>query len=349
MFKVKRSRLKRCAALLLTVIMSVSIMSCGNASGGTQDIPMAEKQIFAMDTVMDIRVYGKGAQEAAEEAGNEITRLDRLFSIGNAESDISKLNETGDLQLSDESYYLIKKALEIGKDTDGAFDISILPVMEAWGFTTKEYRVPAEDELKKLIEYVDYSKITLNDENNEVRLADNMKIDLGGIAKGYTAERIVELLREKGIESAMINLGGNAQALGKKPDGSLWRIGVQDPGNENGIMGVLEGSDIAVVTSGGYERYFEENGKTYHHIIDPETGHPVENGTVSVTIVTKDGTLADGLSTSLFVMGLDRAEEFWRSHSDVFDFIIQDDSGKLYVTKGLEESFASDLEVEYIE
>ena len=355
------SVLKKITAILLVYILLMTLSACtmpgnngeaatgGSAADDAGDVPKAEKQIFAMDTVMSLTAYGEKAGEAVEAAGKEITRLDRLFSTGDPESDISKLNDAGTLEVSDETYYLIKRAVEIGGDTNGAFDISVFPVMEAWGFTSKEYRVPSDDELSKLTQNVDYSRISFNDDNKEVALGSGMKIDLGGIAKGYTAMRLAELFKEYGVESAIINLGGNAQALGAKPDGSPWRIGIQDPENENGIMGVLEGSDTAVVTSGGYERYFEEDGRTYHHIIDPDTGYPSDNGIVSVTVVTDDGTLADGLSTALFVMGYDRAREYWKKHSNDFDFIIQDKTGTLYVTIGLKDAFSSDLEIVYVD
>ena len=168
-----------------------------------------------------------------------------------------------------------------------------------------------------------------------------MEIDLGGIAKGYTGDRVMQVFKKAGIYSGLISLGGNVQALGSKPDGSPWRVAIQDPQNELEYLGVLEISDKAVITSGGYERFFEEDGVRYHHIIDPRTGYPADSGLISATIISEDGTLADGLSTSLFIMGKDEAEEFWRANSDKFDYILESADGRLYVTEGVVGSFTT--------
>lgn len=138
------------------------------------------------------------------------------------------------------------------------------------------------------------------------------------------------------------------QALGTKTDGSKWRVAVQSPDDTEDYLGILSVQDKAVITSGGYERYFEQDGKTYHHIIDPKTGYPAENGLTSVTIVSEDGTLADGLSTSLFIMGKEKAIEFWKAHSDEFDIIMLTDEGKLYVTEGIQDDFSTEMEMEII-
>ena len=175
-----------------------------------------------------------------------------------------------------------------------------------------------------------------------------MKIDLGGIAKGYTSARIRDIFKKNGIESGLVNLGGNVQALGTKTDGNNWRVAVQSPDDTEDYLGVLSIRDKAVITSGGYERYFEQDGVTYHHIIDPKTGYPAESGLSSVTIVSDDGTLADGLSTALFIMGKDKAESFWRAHSDKFEAVLVTDDGTIYVTEGLKGSFTTERTMEVI-
>ena len=158
----------------------------------------------------------------------------------------------------------------------------------------------------------------------------------------------MDIFKDYKVDSGLVNLGGNVQAYGTKPDGSNWRVAIQNPNNTEDYIGVLSIADKAVITSGGYERYFEQDGKTYHHIIDPSTGYPAENGLISVTIVSDDGTLADGLSTSLFIMGKDKAVEFWKSHSDEFDAVLEADDGTLYVTEGIKDSFTSDSTVEIV-
>ena len=168
-----------------------------------------------------------------------------------------------------------------------------------------------------------------------------MEIDLGGIAKGYTGDRVGEVFSRYRISSGIISLGGNVQAFGSKLNGKPWRVAVQNPESSLAYLGVLDVENKAVVTSGGYERYFEENGVRYHHIIDPRTGYPADSGLISATIISEDGTLADGLSTSLFIMGKDEAEEFWRANSDKFDYILESADGRLYVTEGVVGSFTT--------
>lgn len=309
----------------------------------------AEKELFAMDTYMTIQAYGENAQEAVDQAAEEIEALDALLSTGNSESEIAQLNENGKGELSEDAGYLMERSLELYQETEGVFDIAIYPVMEAWGFPAQDYRVPKKQELLDLLKLADVSAIEYDADNREVLFDKNgMKIDLGGIAKGYTSYRVTEIFRECGIESGLVNLGGNVQILGTKTDGSKWRVAVQSPDEEEEYLGVLEVQDRAVITSGGYERYFEQDGKTYHHIIDPSTGYPAESGLISVTIVSEDGTLADALSTSMFIMGKDRAVEFWREHSDEFDMILETEDQVLYVTEGISESFSSELPTEVI-
>ena len=204
-------------------------------------------------------------------------------------------------------------------------------------------------ELTGLLKHVDAAKISYDKDTREISFEDDqMKIDLGGIAKGYTSSRIMDIFKENGITSGLVNLGGNVQALGTKTDGSNWRVAVQSPDDTEDYLGVLSIRDKAVITSGGYERYFEQDGVTYHHIIDPKTGYPAENGLVSVTIVSSDGTLADGLSTSLFIMGEEKAAEFWKAHSNEFEAIFATDDGTIYVTEGLKDSFTTDLNMKVI-
>ena len=310
----------------------------------------ASKDIFAMDTYMTVTAYGAKAQEAVDEAEAEIQRLDELLSTGNEESEIAQLNQNKSATLSEDAGYLVERALELNKETDGAFDIAIYPVMEAWGFPTQNYQMPTVDTLESLLKLADASQIIYDEDTRKISFGrEGMKIDLGGIAKGYTSSRIMDIYKANNISSGLVNLGGNVQALGTKTDGSKWRVAVQSPDDTEDYLGILSVEDKAVITSGGYERYFEQDGKTYHHIIDPKTGYPAENGLTSVTIVSEDGTLADGLSTSLFIMGKEKAIEFWRAHSDEFDTIMLTDEGKLYVTEGIRDDFSTEMDMEIIE
>ncbi len=304
---------------------------------------MVSQDIFAMDTYMTVSAYGSNGQEGIEKAAEEIERLDALLSTGDAESEISKINGKGGGALDDDTDYLIRRSMEISELTDGAFDIAIYPVMKAWGFTDENYRVPGKEELESLLKLADQKKVFYDGDDKTVSFEEpGMEIDLGGIAKGYTSSRIMDIYRECGITSGLVSLGGNVQVLGLKPDGSKWKIAIQNPTADQDYLGVLQLENKAVITSGGYERYFEEDGKTYHHIIDPTTGYPADSGLTSVTIVSADGTLADGLSTSLFIMGKEKACEFWRGQKENFDFILLDKEGTLWVTEGVADDFTSE-------
>ena len=321
------------------------------ASGeDTDEETEASKDLFAMDTYMTLTAYGEHAQEAVDKAAERVEALDALLSTGNEDSEIYQLNQNGEATLSEEGGYLVERALELYKKTEGAFDIAIYPVMQAWGFPTQDYHVPDDDTLKEKLALADASKVNYNKDTRKIFFdQDGMEIDLGGIAKGYTSSQIMQIYQDCGVTSGLVNLGGNVQALGCKTDGSKWRVAIQSPDDTEAYLGILELEDQAVITSGGYERYFEEDGVTYHHIIDPATGYPADSGLISVTIVSDDGTLADGLSTSLFIMGEEKAAQFWRENSDEFEAIMETSDGKLYVTEGIADSLTTDMDVTVIE
>ena len=310
----------------------------------------ASKDLFAMDTYMTLTAYGEHAQEAVDKAAERVEALDALLSTGNENSEIYQLNQNGEATLSEEGGYLVERALELYKKTEGAFDIAIYPVMQAWGFPTQDYHVPDDDILKEKLALADASKVNYDKDTRKIFFdQDGMEIDLGGIAKGYTSSQIMQIYQDCGVTSGLVNLGGNVQALGCKTDGGKWRVAIQSPDDTEEYLGILEIEDQAVITSGGYERYFEEDGVTYHHIIDPATGYPADSGLISVTIVSDDGTLADGLSTSLFIMGEEKAAQFWRENSDEFEAIMETSDGKLYVTEGIADSLTTDMDVTVIE
>ena len=310
----------------------------------------ASKDLFAMDTYMTLTAYGEHAQEAVDKAAERVEALDALLSTGNENSEIYQLNQNGEATLSEEGGYLVERALELYKKTEGAFDIAIYPVMQAWGFPTQDYHVPDDDTLKEKLALADASKVNYDKDTRKIFFdQDGMEIDLGGIAKGYTSSQIMQIYQDCGVTSGLVNLGGNVQALGCKTDGSKWRVAIPSPDDTEEYLGILEIEDQAVITSGGYERYFEEDGVTYHHIIDPAIGYPADSGLISVTIVSDDGTLADGLSTSLFIMGEEKAAQFWRENSDEFEAIMETSDGELYVTEGIADSLTTDMDVTVIE
>lgn len=291
---------------------------------------------FAMDTVMDFTIYGESG--LIDQSESLITSLESLVSVTDADSELYAINQTGSGMLTEEASSLMEQALEICRRTDGALDLSIYPIVRAWGFTTGSYQVPDEAEIQALLPLVDYRKIQYDAADGDVTLPVGMKIDLGSVAKGYAGQLVAQMLREHGVQSALLNLGGNVQTVGTKPDGSPWQIGIKDPQGEDAMM-VLSVEDQAVVTSGGYERYFEQDGQTYWHIMDPSTGHPADSGLISVTIVGDEGVVCDGLSTALFVMGLEKAADLWAQSGD-FEAVFVTASGEVYITEGLRDRFA---------
>lgn len=327
--------------ILIGCVLAAGLLlgGCGtdavpSSSSSETDAQSSQSQeLYAMDTVMTLTAYGPQAKKALNDAADEIERLDALWSISSSDGDIARLNTDKQATLSDDTIALLKRAQEISASTGGLFACTIEPVMEAWGFTNGNYTVPDDATLQSLLAHVDDTQIAID--GNTVTIPADVKVDLGGIAKGFTSDRVMELFSADGVTSGIISLGGNVQTLGTKPDGSLWRVGIQDPDDSSGIIATIEVADKAVITSGGYQRYFEQNGTTYHHIIDPRTGMPADSGLTSVTIVSDDGTLADGLSTSLFIMGKEAALDYWRAHRDNFDVILVASDGSITISEGL--------------
>lgn len=314
-----------------------------NSKTQNEEDKSESRDIFAMDTYMTLTAYGKNAKKALDEAVDEINNIEQLVSTGIDSSEVSQINKNGKGSVSETTGYLIKRSKEIYDSTNGVFDITIYPIMQAWGFPTENYCVPGKKELKKLRGLMGADHVLYDEKKQEVTLnKEGMKIDLGGIAKGYTSSKVMDIFKENGISSAVISLGGNVQTLNGKPDGSDWRVAIENPADTGSYIGVLSIKDKAVITSGGYERYFKQDGKTYHHIIDPATGYPANNGLTSVTIVSDDGTLADGLSTSLFIMGPEKAQKYWKEHSDEFDTILVKDDGSILVSEGIADYFTSE-------
>lgn len=291
--------------------------------------------VFAMDTVMDISAYGAD-DDLMQAAEQKILDLEAKLSVTDENSEIYALNRDGQAELSTDTASLMQTALEMCAKTQGALDISIYPVLRAWGFTTESYQIPTQEQLQSLLPSVDYSRVALD--GSTAVIGQGMEVDLGSVAKGYTGDKVIELLQEAGVTSALLNLGGNVQLLGGKPDGSDWRVAVQDP-ESDGYLGILSLQNKAVITSGGYERYFiGDDGQVYWHIIDPSTGAPAHSGLISVTIVGDEGVRCDALSTALFVMGLDKAAEYWRQSGD-FEAVFVSEDGSIAITSGLQDCF----------
>lgn len=334
---------------LLSIFLCLFLLT--GCAGSGEEARSSTRYLTAMDTVMTLTAYGKNREAALDKAEAEIERLDGLLSVGNPDSEISRLNTSGTLTLSRAPAALLGRALDLARETGGLFDPTVYPLVKLWGFFDKNYHVPTGQELRDTLCLVGYEKLAFVPDTGLVTLGPGQQIDLGGIGKGFASQSVTDLLRASGVTSALLSLGGNIQCLGTKPDGTPWNIGIRDPWNGDGTLyAAVKVTDKAVITSGGYERYFEdpETGNIYRHILDPRTGAPAESGLSSVSIVTSDGALGDGLSTALYIMGLSEAADFWRAHRESFDAILIADDGTLYATEGLNGSITSQYEIHYI-
>jgi len=264
-----------------------------------------------MDTVMDLQLWGDGAEDALAQMQELIYGLENQWSATKPGSVPDRLNR--EQTLTEAEQVLVDRILELSERTEGAFYPRLYALTGLWGFPTQEYHVPTGAEIEA------------------ARLQDDW--DFGAAMKGYTGQAVADLLARTEISRGILNLGGNVQTYGEKPDGSAWQVGIQDPAGGS-YLGVVQVEGTAsVVTSGSYQRFFEQDGVTYHHILDPKTGYPADSGLVSVTIVCRDGLKADCLSTALFVLGLERGSELWRS-SDDFEAVFVTSEGKIFATEG---------------
>ena len=328
---------------------------------GCDETPSADAsaEFFAMDTVMQLETPGLSDPAAVTAGRDAVETLEALLSRTDGESEISRLNGAGgrETPLSYPTAALLAAARDYSLVTDGAFDPTVAPVMDAWGFTTDSPRVPDAGTLSALLPLVDSETLTVTvpapGEDGSARLAPGQAVDLGGIAKGYASDWVEAALRRNGAERAMVYLGGNVLVLGTKADGSAWRVAVQDPEDPSAYAGILTLTDAFAVTSGGYQRYFEENGVRYQHILDPKTGYPAESGLTSVTVVAAangpdydsetpapgSGAMCDAFSTALFVLGEENALDFWRTSGYDFELVLVTEDGRVLVTEGLADRF----------
>ena len=311
---------RRCLALGAALALMVGLLTGCRAKA-------AESTVFAMDTVMSLTVYGGKGEEAVEEATELIYDLQDLLMATDENSPLYALNHAGGAwtDLDGDLLALLSDSKALCEKTGG--------------FISKDYRVPGEEELADLASRIDYTALELDLKGSRARLPEGMEVELGAVAKGYTGDRLAQLMAELGVESAIFSLGGNVQAVGSKPDGSSWRVAIQDPDGQ-GNLAIVEVADKAVVTSGGYQRYFEQDGVTYWHILDPDTAAPARTGLQSVTVIGPEGLVCDGLSTALFVLGEEQGMAFWRDHPELgVELVFVREDGSVAITAGLEDSF----------
>lgn len=324
--------------VLLLLLMASLIPGCANH---VQD-KAVEAEAFAMGTIISQKVYGEKAQAAVDETLGAIKKLESLLTFNSEEGDIYQINQNAGLKpvkVSPTTRHILETALKIARLSEGAFDPTIGPIVRSWSIGSPDERIPAQAELSELLPLIDYQDVLLDGTSAAGLKNKGQMIDLGGIAKGYAGDCALQIYRKNGCLSALINLGGNVVALGGRPDGSPWRIGIQDPRSANGrVIGFVEVVDKAVVTAGDYQRYFVKDGKRYHHIFDPRSGRPAASGLWSVTIIADSSMEADALSTAVFVMGVKKGLELIERYGQAEAILITSEQ-KVIVTDGLRNNF----------
>lgn len=311
---------------LITLSALFLFLLTGCSKSGTSQSLTYTDSLF--DTVISVQIYDSDDESLIDNCKEICTKYDNMFSNTKENSEISKINNAKGqtVEVSDDTISLLKTAIHYGDISNGTFDVTISPVSSLWDFQAEDPKVPDDADIQSALTHVNYKNIQIN--GNQVSLADpDAAIDLGGIAKGYIADQLKDYLKSEGIKHAMINLGGNVLAIGKKPDGSDYNIGIQKPFDSTGDpITSLKIADQSVVTSGDYQRYFKKDGKIYHHILNTSTGYPYDNGLSSVTIVTDSSVNADALSTTCFALGLNDGMKLVNSTDNVEAVFITSDN-----------------------
>lgn len=334
--------LKSILVSMLCCTLSLSLIGCTSNKKNETPQPLTKTEVI-IGTVCTISLYDNKDVAILDKAFTRLKELEDILSINKLGTELDKVNSMSGkepLKVTDDTFKVVAQGLKYSKLSGGALDITVGPLVKLWGIGTDAAKVPSEEEIKEKLPLINYNDIVLDEINKTIFLKrENMIIDLGAIAKGYAADEVAEILTQNNVKSAIIDLGGNIFALGSKLDGSNWKIGVQDPEDARGAsIGYIEVVNKSIVTSGIYERYFESNGKKYHHILNPKTGYPYENEILGVSILTDKSIDGDSLSTTLFALGIEKGLEFVNLQPGVEAIFISKDHN-LYLTEGLKNNF----------
>lgn len=333
-----------CIGLMLCILFIFS--GCSKQEEVMKTDPVTRTE-FVLGTVATVTIYDnmveKQAGEVFDEIFHRLKEIETKMTINDKNSEAIAVNEQagkGYVKVSNDTFHVVKRGKYFSELSEGKFDVAIGSLVKLWNIGTEGAKVPSQKEIDEKKQLVDYKKVLLNEEQLEIQLQDEgMILDLGGIAKGYAADEVVRILNEHKIQHAIINLGGNVSAHGKKIDGSPWRIGIQNPESLRGeYIGIVQVEDKTVVTSGIYERFFEEDGKKYHHLLDRETGYPAINNLAEVSIIADKSMDADALATAAFVAGIDSGLELIEKLDDVEAIFVTKDA-EVYMTSGMKKNF----------
>lgn len=336
MKQIKRSH--KIISVILCLAMLLPLTACGESK-------MSQSQVFAMDTVMTLTAYGKNREAGLFAAEGVIRSMDTMLDPELETSIVYAMNNAGgtSVAIPGQVAKMLSTAQTVYKQSGGALDLTIYPLVKRWGFVDGKYYVPSAEEIYSDLQLLCFDRLVLTSFPSTgtytVSMPAGAQLSFGAAAKGCTASYAIEAMRNAGVTSGIVSLGGNVQTLGMKPDGSPWTVAVTDPNNTSSYIGTVRVGETAVVTSGSYQRNFTSlNGKFYHHLLNPKTGYPTTNTLVSVTIICDDGTLADCLSTAMFILGESQALSYWRTYGG-FDMILITTDNRVVCTSGLIEQF----------
>lgn len=322
------------------LLLCIFLAAVAIASHAAAD-PLVRTELV-MDTPCTITLPKGGNQAIMDEVFDRLKQIDAELSEQKPDSEIAKVNAAAGIhpvKVGDDALAMIKRDLRYAAMSDGAFDPSVGPLVKLWGIGTDHARLPSKAEIAAALALVNWKDVVVDKTAKTIFLKrKGMSIDLGSGTKGYATDAVVDILRAKGISQAIIDLGGNIFVMGSKDGGKPWNVGLQTPGSDRGdYLGIAKLSDMTMVTSGIYERFFIQDGVRYHHIFDTKTGYPVQNGLVSLTIVTKKSFDADGCTTMLFALGREKGMALGEKMG--LDLIVVDDANKVYLSSGVSKYF----------
>jgi Membrane-associated lipoprotein involved in thiamine biosynthesis len=326
--------------LIITIIVGLILIFIF-VTGNHEKVEV-EKNSYALGTIINLKAIGNKAEKAITEAIERLNNIDDKMSAFKEYSDISKINSKSGFALeaiNKDTFFVVKKAVEYSKILEGAFDPTIRPLVKLWNIGTNEERIPEKDKIEDTLKLVNYNDVILDESNQTIMLKNKEQaLDVGGIAKGFAADEVRDIFYKNNIKSALIDLGGNIFALGSKKDGTPWRIGIQNPFKPRGeFVGILSVKNKSVVTSGNYERYFMKDGQRFHHILDPKTGYPSKSKIISATIISDNSIDGDGLSTGVYILGVDKSLKIIESIEGIDAIFITEDK-KIYTTSGIDKN-----------
>ena len=319
---------------LLCVAMLLPLSGCGESR-------MSQAQISAMDTVITLTAYGKNREAGIAAAENIISSLDGMLDPELPTSTVYSINHANGqmVVISGQVAEMLSTASLVYKQSGGALDLSIYPLIKRWGFVDGKYYVPTDEEISAEMAKFGFDQMVLSSfpssGSYSVKFPIGTQISFASMARGCAAENAVSAMKQAGVESGIIAMSGNIQTVGLKPDGTNWTVAIQDPNIPDNYLGVISVGETAVVTSGSYQRTFTDmRGKTYHHLFNPSSGYPVSNSLRSVTVICEDGTMADALSTCMCILGETRALNYWRTYGG-FEMILVTNDNRVVCTSGL--------------